>query len=373
MTDSWQLEIATLRGDITILDATSASGVKFERYVTGKTGSLTATLTAPNRSQAEKLQAIARDDATLTLGCYLRRGRDLWGGFRLDDADVTLNARGGTTISISGTTLEGYLDDRTWDTTTTWTNIEQLEIARQIWQAALAAEGDLGIDVPAVTASGMKRDLAVARSDNRTLRSLLDEISNRVGGFEWMINTYLVDAVRHRELLLGYPTISRSTSDVLSFPGQLLTFNRKISRNGGGTRFWARGSAPDDVSGDPQLPLLSPILRSEDLLAAKAVLIDNVLDETDVKIQATLNARGVGHQQMHAGVRTYVKATARVQDVTAGMLGSNVLLRVSDPIYPAGPNGAPGLESRHRVIGLSVTPDERGQSEIAELLFEEAP
>lgn len=371
MAENWQVEISALRGDVTVLNATQAQGVSFERYVTGKTGQLTATLPAPNPTQAEHLRALVRDDASLTLGCYLRRGRDMWYGGRIDDIDVKLG-RIERTIQLSSTTFEGYLDDRIWATTTTWAGTEQLEMARQIWQSVLAAEGDMGIDVPAVTASGITRDLTVTRADNRTARSILDEFSHRTNGFEWMINIYLVGSTRHRELLLGYPTITRGSIDTLSYPGALLAFSRKSTRAGGGTRFWGRGSAPDNVGGAAQPSLTSPILRVEDLLSTGAVLIDNVLDETDVKVQATLDARAAEHRTLRSGVRTYVTAQARVSDISASLLGNQALLRISDPLYPPGPKGAPGLQSTHRVIGLKVKADERGQSEVADLIFEEA-
>lgn len=368
MAGRWLLEITTLRGDATLIDATAATGVSIDRYTTGKVGSLTATIPAPNPEIAEQLQVLVRDDATLTLGAYLYRNNEIWFGGRIDAADVAIG-RDAASIALAATSFEGYLDDRTQDTDIAWSDVEQLEIARAIWTSALAGEGDMGITVPTVTASGQKRDLTVPKSDARKLASMLGEISHRVNGFEWMINTYLDGDTRKRELLLGYPSINRGEEHTFTYPGNLLTFGRKTVRSG--TRLWARGAAPDSVGGDQQPAITSPVLRDEELLGTGAVLIDNVLDESDIKIQATLDARGAEHYAANRGVKAYVKAQVRIDDVSPSILGTTALLRVSHPLYPAGPHGAPGHESEHRVIGISIQAGDRDQDELGELIFEE--
>lgn len=368
MSSSWGLEIATARGDRTVMPLTDATGLTFDRYI-GKVGSMSCTVKVANSAVADRIRPIIRDDAALTLTGYIHRDRDIWWGGRLGDPAITLN-RDGATISVTGTTFEGYLDDRTQATDITYTGIDQLLIARSIWNTALAAEGNLGITVPTVT-SGVLRDLAVAKTDTRTLGSMISEIADRDGGFEWLINCYLDGDTRRRDLVLGYPAINRGSSRPFEFPGDILEFGREASTARTGTRFWSLGGAPADVGGVAQPAIASPISRADDLLNNGALLIDRVASYSDVTEQATINDKTVQAAKLHGKPLPITTAKVRLENVSPAILGTSPRLRISHPIYPAGPHGAPGYDQPGRVIGIKVSPPERGQAATAELIFEE--
>jgi hypothetical protein len=365
----WRVEITAARTDHTVMPLTEATGVSFERYI-GKTGSMSCTIPIPNPSIARRISPILRDDAGLTLATYIYRGNEIWWGGTLDDPELSLS-HSGDSVSLSGLGFEGYLDDRTQMTATSWTNTEQLEIARQIWAAALVGAGNLGITIPAITASGVKRDLTVAAADRRSLASMINEVANRLDGFEWMIDCYFDGTDRHRDLILGYPDINRGDHGVLSYPGSLSTFTRKASTARTGTRFRNFGSAPADIEGVEQLPLASPILTVDELLQNGALLIDKAESYSSIEDQTTLNDRTTMARQTYGRPLPVIGARVNVAKISPRVLGSTQRIRVDHPVFGAGVDGAPGYDELHRVIGVKVSAGERGKSEEADLIFEE--
>lgn len=372
MAEPWRVEIATLRGDQTLLNATMATGVKFERYI-GKAGSFGATLPVPNATIARRLRFLFEAGSEYSLAAYVSRGDKLWCGAILDDPEALISGRAGDSVTLSGRTFEAYPDMRTLDQDLTWSGAEQLEMARQIWQHLTADEGDMGISTPFVTPSGIQRDLTVAFEDKRTLGSILSEISGRANGFEWMIDVQRVAGVRTRTLKLGYPRITStaSTPKVFSYPGAILELGYKRSTSRGGTRFWGIGAAPGDVAGTAQNVTASSILRAEDLLDGESILVDRVLSLTDVTEQTTVDERVGDALERLAHAIPIPTATVRLDRVTPDMLGEKVRLRANHPLFGDGPAGAPAYDQLQRVIGIKVSPTERGTHESAELVFEE--
>lgn len=370
MATPWRCEIATIRGDRTVLQSTEVQGLSFDRYI-GKVGTMSATIPAPNAAFARKLAPLLRDDASLTLAAYISHGPDIWWGGRLGDPEAVLDARSGDSIKITGETFEGYLDDRTQYADRAWSNTEQLTIATDIWTAALAAEGNIGITLPAVVPSGVTRDFTVSRGDKRTLASMLNEVANRDNGFEWMINCYRDGDTRRRALVLGYPIIGGAPGPVYTYPGKLLKFSRKPSTAKTGTRFWSIGGAPADVQGDAQVPIASAQRSSTDLLNNGALLVDKVTSYSDVTLQPTIETKTAEALRVYGAPIPIVAATARVDDVSPSLLGSRPTLRASHPFFPSPGAGSPGYDGRPRVIGMKVKPDERGESGTVEMVFEE--
>jgi len=369
MSNSWRLEVATRRGDRTVLTTTAITGVSLERYI-GKVGSFAATIAAPNARAASSLQPLIRDDVALTLNAYISRGDEIWCGGMLGDPSAVINGRAGDTITLEGVTFEGYLDRRTQYDDIAWSNVEQLQIAQDIWALALADEGNLGIDLPTYSPSGVARDLTVARTDRRTLRSMISEISGRENGFEWMINCYRDAGVRKRALVLGSPLIDGGQGPTFTYPGNMLQFGRKPSTTTTGTRFWAVGGAAPDVGGETQPPIFTAQLRAEELLANGAVLLDSALSYSDVVIQASLDDRVTEARRRFGAPLPIVSATVPVDKVSPSILGASPRLRVHHAFFPSS-GGEAGYDARTRVIGMKIKPDERGQSGEVELIFEE--
>jgi hypothetical protein len=369
MSDSWRIEVATRRGDHTVLTTTAITGVSFERYI-GKVGSFAATIAAPNARAATRLQPLIRDDVALTLNAYISRGDEIWCGGMLGDPNAVINGRAGDTIALEGVTFEGYPDRRTAYDDVAWSNVEQLQIAQDIWSLALADEGNLDIDLPAYSPSGVARDLTVARTDRRTLGSMLSEISGRENGFEWLINCYRDAGVRKRALVLGSPLIDGGDGPTFTYPGNMLQFGRKPSTAKTATRFWAVGGAPTTVTGEPGAPIYTEQLRTEELLANGAVLIDSPFSYSDIVLQDTLDDRAAEARRRYGAPLPVLSATVPVDTVSPSILGTSPRLRVNHPFFPSN-NNQPGYDARSRVIGMKVKPNERGESGEVELIFEE--
>lgn len=375
MTDRWTLLFATARGDVTV-DSFDASISQMDRYLGGRTGTLQATIPVPNADVGRRVEPVRWGEGHLAM--YALRGLDLWWGGLLGQCTPAGSGRSGGQLQVTGSSFESYPDRREVRADWVRTAVEQLELARQIWQALAARpEGDLGIDVPAVVASGQLRDFSVLRSDARTWGSVLSEISGRDNGFEWVIDVAADgDGNRTRALTLGYPQIGRpgQAEYVLSMPGQILSYTWPGDSTRGGTSFQARGDAPPAAASDvttQQQPLMSTVYEADDLLAAGWPLYDLTVDRPGVSDVATLNGWAARTRDTLAGSIRLPTIKARIDTLSPAILGADVKVRITDELHPAGPDSSPGIDDTFRAIGWSIRPWERGSDDEVDVIFED--
>lgn len=374
MAARWKLLFATVRNDVTI-DTFDASISQLDRYI-GRTGVLQATIPIPNTDIGKRVEPIRWGEGHTSM--YAIRPGEVWWGGILDQVTPTGSGRTGCSLQVTGSTFDGYPDRREIREDWVQVGVEQLELARMIWtEIQSRAEGDLGIDIPAVDPSGIPRDYSALRSDATTWGSALSEISGRDGGFEWLIDLAVdADDNRSRSLALGYPTIGRpgQADFMLSMPGDVVSYTWPGDATKGGTSFQARGDPPDATASDVTTaaePLMSDVVEASDLLANGWPLYDVTTDRQGVKDPDTLNGWAVRLEATLAGAVRIPTVAARIDNLSPAILGAQVKLRITDELNPAGDDGRPGLEGVFRAIGYSIKAWERGSDDEVDVIFED--
>jgi hypothetical protein len=160
------------------------------------------------------------------------------------------------------------------DNTYTWTQVDQLQIAREIVGFALAGgatDGRPAILIGSET-SGKLRDLGVKGLDFKYAGELLNTISSRAGGFEWYVEvTADAAGLPQPKLVLYYPQRGGLLPGLLlkSTPsGGNMRVNESVKRvtTDRRTRIWTTGStetAQFAVDSDPSFATGFTLLREK--------------------------------------------------------------------------------------------------------------
>lgn len=399
---SWHLTFAKAIGDVTI-DSFACQIQSLSKYI-GKTGSLDASVPIPNAEVGKRMQGIIGGEGRLSMYAY-RDGECWWGGFVDNTRVVSSNL--GATLEVKGATFESYVDRREHRQDTQILQLEQTQYARVLWDymQSTGPGSSIGVNTNIPNLNTKRRDMTWLRSDLRTVGSILKEVSNRVDGFEWSIDVYDDGTKRHRELIVGAPTIGRpdftdAPAMTMTYPGDILTYEIEGDALEGATSFQARGKAPDPVGTpntgsrgyynpvtktttvvntggdeDTSAPAEPPIMSSKEftdtgLHDVGYVRIDSSVDRPTVTEVPTLDAWAQLALDMRSGPLVLPAVVVRMQYVSQASLGANVRIRISDHPYPAGPYGEPGWEGLSRVIGYEISPGSFGADDVVKLVLE---
>ena len=386
MIANWRLVFAETANDLTI-DAFDASIQQLTRLI-GKPGVLRATIAIPNETVGGRLRRIIGGEGRLSVYAY-RDSQLWWGGF-LDQTRVEADENE-TVLIISGTTYEAYPSRREARTTNKLTSMDQLQIAKWIWDDMQngGVGSDILVETNEVGTCGVSQTIEWKRSDVKTWENILTEVSATDQGFEWVIDTWDDGSRRRRALRCGYPIIGRNSSDtVLSRPGAILTYAIDGDMLDGATSFQARGKAPDAVgkpgkkaSSTPSVaadPVMSDEYHADALHKAGYTRIDATVDRSRApkdnvaeNTKAVLNKWAEAARALRSGPLVLPEITCRIDGLNSGLLGGRVLIRIRDAAYPAGPQGEPGYQGYARVIGIEVDPGEQGFDDEVKLIFED--
>ena len=367
--DAYQLRVCDLRSDDT-LDVLPIEGVSFDDYI-GKTGSLSGTIPIPNADLATRAKAAILPGRTMA---YLERGGQIvWGGV-VWTRTPTMAGRVHT-LPIQGAGLESILrGHRMLTDTLTAAGVDQLDIARGMVDYAQDADGgNLGIEIDYAQTSGVLRDRTYLRYDLPWIGVLLDQLAATEQGFEWRIQCYADTAgVRHRALRLGYPRLTpggtSTTGDtVLTSPGPIVAYQLPEDATGLATAWQSRGASINTNQASASVPLMSALLTRPDLIALGWPRLDGTSDYSSVEQQSTLDQHAAADLARAAAPVTIPAVTILTGEAGLPALGGYVRLRIVDLWFPL-----PGLQARYRVVGLKVSPAERGRPETCELYLEAA-
>lgn len=360
----YRLLFCDLRSD-RLIDALPVHGLGFDDYI-GRTGRLTGTIPLPTPDLAARTRRAILPGRTAV---WVERGGDIWWGGIVWTL-VPSAARGQLTAQIQAGGWESYLHRRILHDTLTAEGVDQFDIVRQLIDYAGAQPGgDIGIEYDAEAVSGVARDRTYLHYDQPAIGELIDQLGAVENGFEWRIASHRDTAGRRvKTLALGYPQIQRGASDiVLDYPGPILSYSLPQDATTAATTWRSRGASINSNQAATSYPLMSPLIVADDLLAAGWPRIDGGSDYTTVERQSTLDA----HARADAArARTPVQIPeVEVRLDTAlglspAMLGATVRIRIRDLWHPE------GLDARYRVVGLAVTPAERGRPETARLYLE---
>ncbi|MGW4648034.1 hypothetical protein [Kitasatospora sp. NPDC004289] len=364
--DAYQLRVCDLRTDAT-LAILPVEGASYDDYI-GRTGSLSATVPIPTEDLAREARESLIPGRTML---HLERaGQIAWAG-PLWTITPALNQRTGPQLQIQAACLESiYRSHRYFDITAGYTDADQFEIARSImYYAQLGAPGgDLGLEADFFLMSGVLRDRTYEATDLNYIGVLLDQLAAVQNGFEWRIQVYADSAgVRHRYFRLGYPKLTTSSETVLSLPGPVLAYALPQDATTFATKWQSRGASVNDDQTQRSYPMLTDPVTRDDLIALGWPLLDGSSDYSSVEDPAVLLEHATADLARASTPLTIPSVTIRTDPGQQPALGSSVRLRITDTWNPA-----PGLNSRYRVVGYRVSPEERGRPETAELYLEAA-
>ncbi|MFE9396791.1 hypothetical protein [Streptomyces flavidovirens] len=350
-----------------LLDVLPVQGLGFDDYI-GKSGALSGKIPIPDPEMAARVRAAAVPGRTAV---WVERGSDIWWGGILWTMTPSVDDRGGVSVDIQAATFESYLDRRVVFTTQTYTQVDQLAIARGlVGYAASLSGGDIGIRMDATKVSGVLRDRSYVASEVPRVRDLLDDLAAVDGGFEWRIQAYRDTATgaRVKQLQLGYPKIAVGAQPVmLTYPGNVLAYTLPSDATTMANVWQSRGATVDNTVDAEGGPLLSSVWRYDDRLNGGWPRLDGTSDYNTVSVKTTLDNHAKADLARARNAATIPSIRVRLDgEITPALIGARARLRIRDVWH------AEGLDATYRVVGMKLDPAERGREESAELYLEAA-
>ncbi|MFF7234395.1 hypothetical protein [Streptomyces sioyaensis] len=358
----YRLLFCDLRSD-TLLDALPVQGVSLDDYI-GKTGRLTGTVPIPNRAIAERARRALVPGRT---GVWVERGRDIWWGGPLWTLSLASDERGFLGAQIQAGGWESYLYRRLLYDTLTAAQVDQFDIVRELIDYVQETPGgNLGITYDDAV-SGVTRDRTFLRYDLSSIGDLLDGLAAVERGFEWRIASFRDgDGRRVKRLQLGHPVIRTGAADiVLDHPGPVLSYAWPTDATLKANAWQSRGASINDNQAKDSYPLTSPLLVADDDIAAGWPRLDSSSDYTSVEEQTTLDEHARADWTAARNPVQIPEVTVLLGgNITPALIGATVRLRIRDLWHPT------TLDARYRVVGMSISPPERGRPETARLYLE---
>ncbi|MEU1161466.1 hypothetical protein ABZ372_12150 [Streptomyces sp. NPDC005921] len=362
------------------IDILPLRDVTVDDYI-GKAGSLSGTVPVPNADVAARVRRIEEGRTSV----YLQRGNDLWWGGIIWTSTLQSDDQGVLTLGIQAATFESYAGRRvirapqsTYDPdyTLSWADLDQLQIARNLWDdLQTGLDGGNILVVPGTETSGVYRTVTYRDGDETTYQDALDSLAALTDGFEYHITVYTDpnSGSRVRRLVLGHPRIETGSTDlVLDRPGTILSYSFPRDATRGGTTARARGASTNTDQATESRPLASDVAAADQLIGtgkdhAGYPRIDLTSDHNDITDKNTLDALARTELGAATGAVVIPEISIRLDDlVPTALLGRTARIRITDEWFTE------GLDARYRIIGVKVSPAQRGRPDTAELYLEEA-
>lgn len=361
-TSPYRVIICDLRTD-QLLDVLPVTGLAFDDYI-GKTGACSGTVPVTDAMVANRIRSNFIPGRT---AMYVQRGKSIWWGGVLWTVTPQTDDRGFVTVGFQASTFDSYLEHRIVYDTQTFTGVDQLDIVRDLVDyAQTATGGDIGIQCDSLV-SGVERDRTYLSYDLLNIREQIDLLSNVEDGFEWRVRAYSdSDGSRVRNLQLGYPKIKVGSTDlVLTSPGKIISYSLPTD----GTtiaNFWqSRGASINDDASEETYPLMSDKFFWPQDLDAGWPRLDGSSDYSTVSDWNTLRHHALADIARYRRAIIIPEVEVLLGDnITPALLGTTTRIRIKDLWFNE------GVSLRYRIVGIKVTPSERGKPETASLYLE---
>ncbi|MER5433887.1 hypothetical protein [Streptomyces sp. NPDC002588] len=378
ITTPYRAIFCDLLSDRTI-DILPLRDVTVDDYI-GKAGSLSGTIPVPDTAMAARVRRIEEGRTSV----YLQRGNDLWWGGIVWTATLQSDDQGVLSLGIQAATFESYAGRRRIRDDLNFQNTDQLVVARKLWEHLQTGKfddetgttvpgGNIGVSYGYETSDPPQpRSVAYRDGDETVYLEALDALAAQENGFEHHIGVYRdpVSGARVRRLRLGSPKIGIGSTDlVMDRPGSVLSYSFPRDATRGGTTARARGATDNTSQAVESRPLYADadIAVGRTLIAAGYPRIDLTSDHNDVASTTVLKSLANAELAEGAGAVVIPEISVRLDDlVPPALLGRTVRLRVTDEWWTE------GLDARYRIIGVKVSPAQRGRPDTAELYLEEA-
>lgn len=359
-----------LRTDRTI-DILPMRDVSIDDYI-GKPGALSGTIPVPDSAIAARVARIEEGRTAV----YLERGGDLWWGGIIWTSTLQSSERGVVSLSIQAATFDSYAGRRRIRDKFDYPapGIDQLELVRELWRKLQSTEtrmggGAIGVTYDTETSTTLRTG-SWRDGDEILYSEAIEALATAENGFEHYISVFRdpVSGARTRQLRLGSPRIHTGVTDlVLDRPGAILSYSfpRDVTR--GGTTARARGASTNNNQTAESRPEFSKEVIDADLIKGGWPLIDLSTDHNEAFTETQLTALATAELAQARGAVVIPAITIRLGGVVPPtLLGRTTRIRITDEWFHQ------GLDARYRIIGVKVTPPERGRPDTAELYLEEA-
>ncbi|WP_435109917.1 hypothetical protein [Nocardiopsis synnemataformans] len=369
---AWRYAIHDLITDTHITDL-PLKNVSFDRRLC-QPGAFSATLPITNaRVAAAAREVLPMDPGDLSRGPgrmvvhVWRNDRDL-GQFIIWSATIN-NSSGRTTVQLSGASLESWLHHRIIRHDLTYVGWDQVDLARDlVYQAQHPPGGGTGYDIGLTyggnQASSRTRDRTYLASETASYGQRLEELSQVDHGIEWLI-------VGREFQALTRATGSFGSYYEATYPGTITDWSYLMDAAETGTSWQTRG-ARDDTTDEA---FLSAVTTSTDHTSAGWPVLDQSIDYQGVVLTSTLDAYATWWRTHRSGISRILQVTVASTDDNLGVpperLGSDVMLSITDLMWPPGADGRPTLLGSRRVVGVELSPHDRGGPDRLRYIFEE--
>ncbi|MEF3114481.1 hypothetical protein [Streptomyces chrestomyceticus] len=353
-----------LRSD-QLLDVLPLQGVSLDDYI-GKTGTASGTIPIANAELAERVRAAVVPGRT---ALWIERGREIWWGGIVWTASLQSSTRGFLSMQVQAGTFDSYLDHRLLMDSLESRGVDQYDIVRSLLDYVQNTPGgDIGITYDGAP-SGVTRDRSYSRYDLPKIRDLITQLAATENGFEWRIAAYRDPASgrRVKQLQLGSPIRTGTSEILLDHPGPVLSYTWPVDATVQANGWQSRGATDNHNQAAASYPIMSKPLVADEDIAAGWPRLDGSSDYSTVITQTVLDAHARADHTRARVPLTIPEITVRVDGtITPAMLGGTIRLRVRDLWW------SETLDRRYRVVGLAITPPERGRAETARLYLEAA-
>ncbi|MBZ4320620.1 hypothetical protein [Streptomyces huiliensis] len=347
-----------------VIDALPLTDVEFDDFI-GKSGQLRATVPLPDEALARRARAALRTGRTAV---WLERGSEIWWGGILWTCTAEGDERGRLRVQIQAGTFDSYFEHRILASSYVFRKRDQFHIVRELIQHAQSQPGgDIGITFEDEPSEVVLDERVYAYTDLARIRELIDGLAALENGFEWRIQCYRHPETgkRVKQLQLGHPKITTGATDiVLDRPGQLLTYSLPVDSTVQANVWVARGESANRDQASDSVPEVSDPQVAEEL-AAGWPRLEGTSDHSGVSDKKLLTSAAVAELGRARQPQAIPEATFRLDGrITPALIGGTVRLRIRDGWHAETP------DERYRVVGLTVTPPDRGKAETAKLYLE---
>jgi hypothetical protein len=347
------------------IDILPLRDVQFDDYI-GRAGSLSGTVPVPDAAMARRVREIGEGRTAV----YLERSGDLWWGGVIWTSTLQSSERGVLSLSLQAATFDSYAGRRRIRRNLTFTDTDQLDIARALWRELQSSTGgDIRVRYGQET-SGTRRTVSWRDGDETVYQEAIDQLAAQEGGFEHHISVHRDPATgeRVRRLRLGSPRLNTGSTDlVLDRPGTVLSYSFPRDATRGGTTARTRGASVNTNQAAESRPLVSAEAEDLALLNGGWPRIDLSSDHNEITEQSALDSLARAELAAARGAVLIPELSIRLGGIVPPLLlGRHTRIRITDEWHPQ------GLDARYRIIGVKVSPPQRGRSDTAELYLEEA-
>jgi hypothetical protein len=303
-------------------------------------------------------------DATIPGRCYVvceRAGVPVWAGivwtrtYQSQAKVHQLYCRG----------FEAYPDKRIITEDILYTNVEQLNIFRELWLALMADANSIQLTLPAVAPDVTLKTLDIKASEFRTYRQAMDDLANTDDGFDWTVDVVRAENAYSFIVRVGFPLIGTQNVEsavFLDYPGSITNYWQNESMADTGTHIYALGGGEGST-------MLSVEVIHDDLIESNHPRYDTDVSFKDISDPNVLTPLAIQAANIRKAPGTTLTVECKADKFPIFGeygIGDLAVITLQDPKHP---NREDQIKQK-RILGWEYYPSSSDTVEYARLVFE---